>query len=99
VWIAEGIATVGAWAVSNRTTLGFAGPEERGDMAGLVATHLMKFDEHEIRKALTELFTRQHNSHIPLAQREEFTGICQRIRGTRLGFNIDYQAPPDNHED
>lgn len=87
-WIAEEIATIGCWVVANSKDVGVKTWNGRSDMAVVVADELLKLPKASVGIAFIELIVRQHNSHIPAAQRDAFIALCQRMAGDLLGLRI-----------
>jgi hypothetical protein len=85
-WIAEAIARMGCWVVSNRTSVAFGLRDGRSDMAALIADRLLQLPPAEVERAFVELIVGQHNSEIPRERREQFIGLCQQITGQLLGL-------------
>jgi hypothetical protein len=93
-WLVETIAVIGSFALGNREPIHVLdGWDGRFDMGVHVAKQLADVPIDTMSHALTELFVRQHNEEIPREQREEFIGICQRIRDDLLGFRIFLEVP------
>jgi hypothetical protein len=88
-WFVETMAVIGSLALGNRESIhALRGWGERSDMGVHVAQQLADVPVEAMSHALRELLARQHNARVPREKREEFIGICQRIRDDRLGFRI-----------
>jgi hypothetical protein len=93
-WIIETIAVIGSFALGNREPIHVLdGWDNRFDLGVHVAKQLADVPVDTMAHALTELVARQHNEEAPREQREEFIGICQRIRDDLLGFRIFLDVP------
>ncbi len=86
--IAEEIATIGCWVVTNRKSIGLKSWNGRSDMAVAVADELLKLPKSSVGQAFTELMVRQHNKHIPTPQRDAFIALCQRMADDLLSLRI-----------
>ncbi|HEV7774157.1 MAG TPA: hypothetical protein VGO48_12825 [Conexibacter sp.] len=84
--IAEEIATIGCRVIANTKDVGLTSWNGRSDMAVVVADQLLKLPKASVGKAFVELLVRQHNSHLPSAQRDAFIALCQRMTGDLLGL-------------
>jgi hypothetical protein len=85
-WVAEVIGRMGCWVVANPTPLSFRTWNSRSDMAVWLAEDLLQIPHESIGKAFVELVVRQHNSDIPMENRDAFIGLCQRMSGELLGL-------------
>jgi hypothetical protein len=97
-WIAEEIAQIGCWVISNPRDLGIDSWNDRSDMASLVAKHLLQLPYEHAVKAIIELLVRQHNSNIPRENRDAFIGLCQEMSGSLMGLRVrlDVRVEPDD---
>jgi hypothetical protein len=98
-WFVETLAVIGSFAVANREPIGiFEGWGKRSDLGAIVARQLADVPSDTLHHALAELLMRQHNEKVPRKQREEFVGLCQRIKEDPLGFN-GFLALPEADEE
>jgi hypothetical protein len=98
-WIAEEIGRIGCWVVGNRRSLGWQAWEGRSDMAVLVAEKLLQLPHSSIGNAFVELVVRQHNSGIPIENRDAFIGLCQRMSGDLLGLAVILDDPDESEQE
>jgi hypothetical protein len=93
-WFVETMAVIGSFALGNRESIHVLdGWGKRSDMGVHIAKHLADVPVDTLVHALHELWSRQHNEKVPREQREEFIGICQRIRDDLLGFRNLLEVP------
>jgi hypothetical protein len=86
-WFVETLAVIGSLALGNREQIHVTeGVGKRADMGAVVARQLADVPLDTLKHSLAELWFRQHNERAPREQREEFIGLCQRVRGELLGF-------------
>jgi hypothetical protein len=84
-WLVESIATIGSWALGNKEKTILDSWHGRS-MGVQVAQQLSEVPLDKLAHALHELMLRQHYEHIPRERRDEFVGICQRMRNDLLGL-------------
>jgi len=98
-WLTEEVARIGCWVASNRKDLGVASWNGRSDMAVLVANRFLTLPRENIGEAFVELIVRQHNSHIPISNRDAFIGLCQSMTDDLLGLGRFFDDPRDGGDD